>query len=247
MPDSYTQLAAIFDEIGLSQSAARVVSNMLDHAQRTDRFGLNMTELGTGTGEGILTLDDAGYRLTAIDSAPKMLEIARQKSNSVNWIEADIRQMQDVLPKAQDMIVAVDVFNELGSLRELQAVFKQVYEALKEDRLFMFTFYTIEGLTKRGTSGTGVIHDDQGVFVMIENDYDYERTEATRRFVVFDQAEDGKNWQRFDAERQLRTYPIQALGALLQRVGFQQIDVFTPNFRTLTATDTEQILITAVK
>ena len=121
MSDSYVQLAPLIDRIGLSARAAPTVSDMLDYSQRTDRFGRRVTELGTGTGQGILTLDDAGYRLTAIDNAPAMLEVARQRSQNIEWVEADIRKMGDALPEDQDMIVAVDVFNEMNSLRELQS------------------------------------------------------------------------------------------------------------------------------
>ncbi|MEL7235338.1 MAG: class I SAM-dependent methyltransferase, partial [Chloroflexota bacterium] len=172
MTQSYAMLAALYDELGMADFARTNVPLMLEYAQRNDWLGRQITELGCGTGEGILTLSDSGYTVTGIDMSQEMLEVAQTKSSTVEWIQEDIREMTDSIGP-QDLIVAVDVMNEMDNVRELQAIFGGVLERLRDGRLFMFDMYTIAGLTGRGTSDDRIVYDQNGVTMFSSNRYDY--------------------------------------------------------------------------
>lgn len=232
MEEHYTLLAPVYDTIGMADYAREVVPLMLDYAQRTDWLGRQIMELGCGTGEGINTLAESGFKLVGIDNAPEMLNVAKTKMGDVQWVQADIKMLPTDQFVQQDLIIAVDLVNELDSLREYQSMFQSVYDLLQDERLFMFDMYTIAGLTKRGTQGDQLMFDDDGVTAFIMNKYDYERQMAKRTYVVFWRDERGY-WNRLDADRSMRVFPISAVGAMLQRVGFSDVKVLDHTLRAL--------------
>lgn len=231
MAEYYTTLAPVYDAMGMADYARRAVPLMLDYAQRTDWLGRQILELGCGTGTGINTLADSGFKLTGVDIAPDMLDVAAAKADDVQWEQGDIRKLDVEVTGQQDLIVAVDVMNEMDNVRELQAVFKGVHEILREDRLFMFDMYTIAGLTHQGTQSERLMADRDGLLTLVRSGYDYDRQAARYTYTVF-QREDGGEWLRMDAERTLRAYPVQAVSALLQRTGFQDVTVLDEAFES---------------
>lgn len=225
MPDSYTVLAPIYDKADMS-AARLLVPSMLDYAQQNDWLGRHITDFGCGTGTGALWLAEAGYNVTALDRAPQMLEIAQSRGTqslgiTVEWHEADIRSPGDALPQTE-MVLAVDVLNEVENVKDLQAAFASAFNALKDDKLFIFDMHTIEGLSQRGAMSDQILHDADGLTMFGRNDYDYERQMSVRHYLTFMQDESGA-WSRLDATRVLRAFPLQAVAALLQRTGFSDV------------------------
>lgn len=247
MATPYTQLAALYDAVGMADYSRQMLSQMLDHAQRNEWLGREILELGCGTGEGIVPLADSGLGLTAIDNSPEMLEVAAAKSSGVNWVQQDIRQIGDDIGQ-QDLILAVDVLNELDDIRDIQTVFNTAHEKLKPGKPFIFDLHTIAGLTKRGTAGDEILHDSTDVTMFASNTYDYERQTSTSSYMTF--AHDGEDmWNRLDATRVLRAFPLQAIVALLQRrVGFEKVSVMTTRFRPYDLRlDADRVVIAAWK
>jgi hypothetical protein len=126
------------------------------------------------------------------------------------------------------MILALDVMNELNSLRDLEVIFKDAYRLLDQNKLFMFDMYTIQGLTEHGTGGDSIDYNQNNLAVFSDNQYDYERQIHERHYFVFHRS--GDNWQRHEATRILRAFPAQAVATLLQRCGFQSAQVLTLDF-----------------
>jgi len=214
----------------MANDARSLAPAMLNHAQTHDWLGRQIMEVGCGTGEGILALEDSPYTLIGVDRSEEMLNVARAKSNSAQWELGDIRQLSDIVGQ-QDMILAIDVINEVAeSLKDLQAVFEGVYNVLREGSLFMFDMHTMAGLIQRGTEGERLIYDTNGITMMTRSSFDYERLAAVHRHITF-QKGDNDTWSRMDTERVLRAYPLQAVARLLQgRVKFQQVRLLTLDF-----------------
>jgi hypothetical protein len=119
----------------------------------------------------------------------------------------------------------------MDALRDLEAVFKGAHRALGSNKLFIFDMYTIEGLTQAGQSSDTIIHDDKSsLTVFVHNEYDYERQMQTRHYTIFQS--DGEGWQRREATRILRAFPVQAVATLLQRSGYGIMAVLNLNFET---------------
>lgn len=89
------------------------------HARLNAHFfpGCHVLELGCGTGEDTLHLANQGIHVTATDNSPKMLEIARHKTQNnllVRVIELDLRDL--TLPDAEIFDGAFSNFGPLNVL-----------------------------------------------------------------------------------------------------------------------------------
>lgn len=248
MPADYHILASIQDEIHMSGSTSQMTGRLLDYAQRNDWMGRQITDLGCGTGESLLWLSQHGYIVTGVDESAEMLTIAqnnlKRKNFNVQLIKADFRTVDSI--SDQDMVLALDVFSELNNIRELQQTFEHVHNMLRSGKFFIFDLYTIEGLAIRNQDGQNLEHDEDGLTIFASNSFDYEKTIQQRDYIIFRQQDSG--WQRQEAQRSLRAYPIQGITALAQRSGFTVRHVLNIDMTEYTLGDhTPRIIILAEK
>lgn len=230
MPGDYAILAPVYDDLGLSDFARRMTATLVDFAQRRDWLGRRIVVLGCGTGASLDYLSDYMFTVTGVDNSPEMLEMAQRKFTDTNanlrWIEADMRELGDRAGTAE-MVLAINVLNELNSLRDLETVFATVTRILEPEKLFMFDLMTIQGLTEQGRSGDALIADTDDLAAFSTNNYDYERQMATTQYRIF--RRQGTDWQRSRAQRVLRGFPVQAVASLLQRTGLKVSGIYQLN------------------
>ena len=231
MSGDYEILAPVYETLHLASFAQAATPRLLDYAQRNDWMGRRIIDLGCGTGTSLHWLAKRGYVTAGVDNSSDMLNIARVNlataSLSVHLIEEDIRQLE--VHDDYDMAIALNLFNEFESLRDLEAAFKRVNALLAPQRLFIFDMLTIEGLIKTGTRGAQVAHDDPTRLTVIEsNQFDYERQELVRSYKIF--RYESYAWHRSDATWTRRAYPVQAVATLLNRRGFEVVAVLDPAF-----------------
>jgi len=91
------------------------------HARLNGHFfpGCQVLELGCGTGEDTLHLANQGIHVTATDNSPKMLEIARHKTQNnplVRIVEMDLHHLTDVQPDAEFFDGAFSNFGPMNVL-----------------------------------------------------------------------------------------------------------------------------------
>jgi predicted TPR repeat methyltransferase len=236
MVEPYTKLATLYDTFGLADFSTQIIPTLLDYALSTDWIGRSFLDLGCGTGAASVWLANEGYNVTGVDKSVEMLQVAQNKANSgmglsLQWKQADILQPAETFP-AVDMVVALDVLNELESIKEIQTLFQQVRQSLKEQKLWVFDMYTIEGLAKLAAFPQALLHDSQRLTLMTTTTFDYERQMSVRRYLSYISPE-ANVWRRAEGVRVLRAYPIQAIITLLQRVGFSNIQLFSNQFTPL--------------
>jgi SAM-dependent methyltransferase len=222
VPGDYAVLAPIYDQIGMSDFTRNITSSLIDYAQHIDWLGRRIVVLGCGTGASIQYLSEYPYNLIGVDNSSEMLEIAKQKLNTpglnLKWFQQDMRELGNHIGGA-DLVLALNVMNELNSLRDLEAVFGSVQRILEPGKLFMFDMLTVQGLTEDGSNGSGMVYDDgKTLTVFGSNEYDYERQMNTQKLLIFQR--NGNFWDRSEAKRILRAFPVQAVASLLQRSGF---------------------------
>jgi SAM-dependent methyltransferase len=75
--------------------------------------GASILDIGCGSGEPIARyLNDAGYRLTGIDSSPPLIDLCRSRFPDQEWVVADMRTLE--LGRRFDGILAWDSFIHLS-------------------------------------------------------------------------------------------------------------------------------------
>ena len=220
MPGDYHILASIHDEIGMGGFANQMTGRLVDYAQRNGWMGRQIVDLGCGSGESLLWLSQHHYIVTGVDRSPEMLNLAKsylaQNNVSASLTQGDFRTLNNI--SGQDMVLALNVLSELDNIRALEQAFKHIHGMLRDGRWLVFDMYTIEGLVTRNQAGYDLEHDSDGLTIFVSNRFDYEKSIQYRDYIIFRQHDTG--WERLEAQRSLRAYPIQGVTALVQRSGF---------------------------
>lgn len=237
MPANYQILSGIYDELDMGQFGRESISRIVNYAQQNGWMGRTFLDVGCGTGVSLEFFNQYSYIATGVDQSSDMLDIAKSQYPNNTFVEQDIRKLEDI--SRVDMAISLNVMNELDSLNDLKATFTGVYNSLKDDKLFVFDMFTIEGLVERYNLGDRLTYRDMDDSLMVfsTNDFDYERQVHLRHYAIF-RKEQGNLWQRSEANRILRSYPIQAIVALLQRTGFRLSSLLTDNFERYVPNDT---------
>lgn len=235
MSADYAVLAPVYEQIGMADFAQSITDRLINQIQRGEWMGRRVLDLGCGTGASLIWLSKRGYFVTGVDNAPLMLEIVRAKMGQEERHTDYILQSRDVRTLGTDLgtfdlVLALDVLNELNSLRDLEAMFKDVHAMLDTGKLFIFDMHTIQGLTLAGTSGDEIVHNSGDLAVFCSNNYDYERQIHERGYIIFSRDQDV--WLRSEASRVLKAFSAQVVAQLLQRCGFANATVLNMNFET---------------
>ncbi len=238
MAGEYQHLAPIYETIGMAAYAEQVTPRLLQFAQQNEWLGRRIVDVGCGTGASMAWFAHHGYTVSGVDNDPDMLNQARNHLNTqslnASMTEADVRSLD--LGERFDMVMAVDVFNELDNIRELETAFGSIFKHLSPDRFFIFDLHTFEGLAKRGEIGETLIYEDDTLAVFEHVVYDYERQTQRIHYDIFEHHND-EFWRRSRASRQLRAFPIKAVATLLKRQNFDIVSILD---ETLTPYDVDR-------
>lgn len=220
MSGDYHVLARFQREVGVSTFGITLIANLFNYVQLDGWSGRNILDAGCGTGQVVAWLAQHGYIVTGIDRSSEMLAFAESaladKPFKAHLVHDDLSQIS--IAGEMDLVVALNVLHETGSLRELGTIFEALHRALAPNKYFAFDVYTIEGLIQKQDSHANFMHDEDGIVIMTSTTHDYERQIHHKNYLIFEQGDAG--WQRFDARLALRAYPVQAIVTLLQRTGF---------------------------
>src|SRR5690606_6635830 len=130
---NYAALTPVYDAIGMSAFASAMTPRLIDYAQRNEWLGRRILDIGCGTGTSLHWLARHSYIITGIDNVPTMLDETRGKLDQagLNYTlrEEDIRSVGSHLGNF-DLAFALDVLNEVSSLRDLETVFTGVSKVL---------------------------------------------------------------------------------------------------------------------
>ena len=139
----YAELYDLFYADKPYTDEAQFVSNCVQE------FGLDSTheilETACGTGRHALELEKLGYRITATDCSPDMIEVARrraaEKGSKVLFAVSDMRNLK--LPE-KEYDAAVCLFDSIGYLQTDDAIrhaLTEICAGLRPGGLFIFEFW----------------------------------------------------------------------------------------------------------
>jgi hypothetical protein len=117
--------------------------------------------------------------------------------------------------------------NYVPTLRDLEQVFRQAHASLMPGKLFIFDFYTIQGLARQHDTDR-VVFDENDIYIVTRESFSYESMLLARHFSILRGAENG-NWHRAEENHTLRGYPVQAVLTTLGKVGLKVLHTLTPD------------------
>jgi predicted TPR repeat methyltransferase len=135
--ETFDAFAAGFERRVVGELGYRVPGLLAALVRSHGRPGLDVLDLGCGTGLVGTALGPLAGSLVGVDLSPRMLEEAARKGCYTALHDADIAPwLAQAGPASFDLVVAADVFIYIG---DLQGIFQEVRRLLRPGGLFAFS------------------------------------------------------------------------------------------------------------
>ena len=182
--------------------------------------GCRILDLCCGAGQISNGLTERGYRVTGIDGSEAMLGFARANAPGAEFIRADARDFH--LPdKFHAVISAFDSLNHVMELKELKAVFRNVYAAMEDDGLFLFDL-NLEDESEMLAGSLDMVEDDHVCLVRAS----YKPEEKLKRYDVTMFRLEDASWRRSDLTLFQRYHSPDDVIAALAECGFSRVRTY---------------------
>ncbi len=168
---------------------------------------------GTGNVAGLLS--ERGYSITGLDGSKLMLDYAKENAKAAEFIQADARDFH-LGRKFHAVTCLFDSINHLLEKDDVLQVFKNIYEHLEENGIFVFDVNSLSSSKDVDLSDFSAVEENevfisQGTYNSIEKLITYSLTAFIK--------EDNK-WERYDNKIYERYYEEKLLISLLKKAGF---------------------------
>ncbi|MEH2072615.1 MAG: class I SAM-dependent methyltransferase [Nostoc sp.] len=177
-------------------------------------------DLGCGCGHLVQQLHLKGYQMTGIDASEGLLHYARTNAPESEFIFGDIRNFE--LPLTFNAIISIDVLLFILNNEDLTAIFRNVYAALENKGLFVFSIPLIELMHKQTEEGSfnHIYVNDECAFIELFN-YNPEKKMWKIEVTGFELVE--KTWKRSDTTWLRKDHLFTDVQSALENVGFTEI------------------------
>lgn len=167
----YDQLAQFYDKsisLSIFNTYKAIIGNV------TDKY---IFDLGCGTGT-LLKHFSKNNHTFGVDISSEMIKVARKKGKKTEYFIQDIKNFN--VDKNFDIIIcAYDTINHLSGFNNWKKLFKNVFEKLHDNGIFVFDFNTIQGFEK---------YSNKIILKKIKNNFLFRqvKTEKNRCYWSFD-------------------------------------------------------------
>ncbi|WP_235182806.1 class I SAM-dependent DNA methyltransferase [Gracilibacillus boraciitolerans] len=184
----------------------------------------NMLDLGCGTGRLSDRFASAGFSVTGVDFSEDMLAFAQAHTSGVQYIQQDIRELEGMADF--DVVVSLcDVINYITTEGDLEKVFKNVWDSLKDGGQFIFDVHSLRHFTEDLIGETfAEIYEDISYVWLCEQGEEEGSVVHDLTFFLLDESS-GK-YDRFDEQHSQRTFSVEIYKELLSKVGFKNIQLY---------------------
>ena len=148
----------------------------------------------------------------------------KTENAAVNFQVEDMRSFS--FNESFDLVTCFfDSLNYMLTIKDLQEVYKNTYQALRPGGYFIFDMNTIYGLSVDWMREETFIQNEVDDFIEIHRQsYDYENQVATMLITIF--IKQGHLWERIEEIHRERGYPIADIQFLLNETGFEIVGMY---------------------
>lgn len=220
--DSYNEFAEYYDRLMEDVDYSRWFNYVKDILDKYDLNPNSILEMACGTGSLTKYLGEEGYSVTCFDLSEEMLSIAYNKLRRYPNVKVLNQDMTDFnLNNKYDAILCLcDSMNYITEDKDLAKVFKNAYNHLKDNGIFIFdinSYYKLKNIIGNNT----FVEDKDDIYYVWENYFDDEQS-ICEFYLTFFIRENGF-YRRFDEKHIQRAYCVDYIKKTLGEVGFTHI------------------------
>ncbi|MFW5998487.1 MAG: class I SAM-dependent DNA methyltransferase [Halanaerobiaceae bacterium] len=196
----------------------KYINEILDYYNKDVK---NVLDLACGTGNMCIRFARDNKNIVGLDGSREMLQVAAEKIEDkdlqVNFIHSDLRTFE--LEQNFDLAFSVfDSLNYILSLSDLKKAFKNVYQVLKEDGIFIFDLNTLKRLMSIEPGTTLLTGENYTCFWRDIIDREKKRWQVKLR--IYFEDENDNYYEEFHQET---SYPLDEVQKILTDIGFKYV------------------------
>ncbi len=184
--------------------------------------GSRVLDVGCGAGQTARLLCERRFEVVGVDGSQEMLTLARENAPKAQFEQIDVRSSLPAGP-FRAAVSLFDTVNHFASRGEIEAVFRNVSEALEPGGLFLFDVNTEEGFQEAAAETYADIETQRVCVVKTRFDPDAGRGASA---VTLFRLQDG-GWGRRDFEIEEFLHDERDLEEILHKVGFADVEVLS--------------------
>ena len=243
---AYESFARVYDELMDDVPYDAWCSFLKDRlSEEGIRDGLAL-ELGCGTGRMMEKMAEAGYDMIGVDSSLDMLQIARERSQSLPYsllyLHQDMREFE-LYGTVRAVFSICDSVNYILDPEELTEVFRLVSNYLDPGGIFLFDFNT-EHKYRDVMGETTIAEDREDVSFIWYNEYDQEEHCNYIDLNIFVQ-EEGDLYRKFREQHVQRGYELEVMKRLIGKSGLAFLAAYDDYTLKPAGPDSERIVVLA--
>lgn len=228
LPLEYGKLSKYFDVLSQdhNHSKNRAIEKILrKHKVKT------VLDLSCGTGSQVFWLAKHGYKVIGVDFSPKLLEIARRKTQKekidVRLIEGDMRRI-----KVGNFDAVITIFNAIGHLTkaDFEKTLRNISKNLKKGGLYVFDIINLDAMTDNAIKNIAFDITRKVNKTKIRSVQYSELDRDSGRITSYDQftIQESSNIPKIiEGQFTLQIYTAQELREMLARNGFETLGQYS--------------------
>lgn len=238
---SYAHFAQLYDQLMEHVDYDAWLHYMKQMMNREELTGLNVLDLGCGTGELLLKMNQAGVRVTGVDLSEEMLTVAQKKLTASGYNSQLLHgDMSELPPLGPFDVVTIfcDSLNYLSDEGEIKRTFENGFNVLKAGGWLMFDVHSPYKMNQFVDASFSDAGED---ISYIWNSFQGEEPSSIEHELTFFVKQTDGFYQRLEELHKERTFEAKQYVAWLEKAGFSSIEV-TADFTTNQPTQTSERL-----
>ena len=237
---SYTAFSQYYDALTQNVGYAERADYLCRLLERWQHPAGITLDLACGTGSLTCELKKRGLDVYGIDASPDMLAQAQGKAGeqglSILFLCQKMQQI-DLYGTIATCFCTLDSINHLPGPEDVQRTFSRVALFMEQDGLFIFdvnTLYKHEEIL----GNHAFLYDTETVFCAWQNRYDPTSHRVHIDLDFFEK--EGRVYRRSSEHFTERAYPLEEITAMLEKAGFQVLEILEENTFSPVKEDTQR-------
>jgi SAM-dependent methyltransferase len=233
---NYQAFAALYDTLMADAPYDKWIDYMHRQLHKSNLLGSRVLDVGCGTGELLVRLNDLGAEVVGVDLSAEMLAIAKEKCEKAGFSPLLIQQsMTDLEGLGQFDVVTVfcDSLNYLESEQEVIDTFQCLFEQMKEGAVLLFDVHSVSKIEEGFIGHT--FAEDAGEIAYIWTSFEGDHVHSVEHELTFFVQNELDYYERMLELHKQRTYPVDQYKQWLVEAGFCDISIqadFTSEYPT---------------